>query len=374
MRDVHEQWMQRCLDLAMRGAGAVSPNPLVGCVLVSPENELLAEGWHGYFGGPHAEVEAINKAIQVYSKQVLRFCTLYVNLEPCSHYGKTPPCADLILKHGIPRVVTGMMDSNPKVAGKGISRLRINGVEVVENVLTDACKRLNEAFTHHLATSYPHIHLKIAQTLDGAVATASGDSQWVTGVEARKKVHEWRARHDAVLVGAQTALYDNPALTVRHVVGRQPLRVVLDREGKLPDTLQLFRDGFVNRTWVVVAEGVMPDYAELIHAGGGKVVENPVHNGHLDLSALFRRMASGELGLVVQSLLVEAGPELATALMREDRVDRLSLFIAPKLVGAGMPSFRTLGITDMKEAKNFVDHTWEMIGNDVLFTGWRRPV
>ncbi|MBL7979513.1 MAG: bifunctional diaminohydroxyphosphoribosylaminopyrimidine deaminase/5-amino-6-(5-phosphoribosylamino)uracil reductase RibD [Bacteroidetes Order II. Incertae sedis bacterium] len=372
--EVHAHWMQRCLALAKKGAGAVSPNPLVGCVLVSPENEVLAEGWHKRFGGPHAEVEAIYSASQIHTNQLLRSCTLYVNMEPCSHYGKTPPCADLILKHGIPRVVTGMKDPNPIVAGTGIQRLRAHGVEVIENVLEHACKRLNEPFTHHLGTSYPHIHLKIAQTLDGSVATASGHSKWVTGSEARKKVHLWRASHDAVLVGYQTARNDNPALTVRHVEGRQPIRVVLDRMGQLPDTLQIFRDGLVSKTWVVVAPGVNPVYAELLHKGGGKLVHNPVHEGHLALSALFRQLGHGGLGQVIQSVLVEAGPGLATALMQEDLVDRLSLFIAPKLVGDGVPSFRGLGISTMSQAIDFNEHKWEQIGHDLLFTGWKRTV
>ncbi|HRR08502.1 MAG TPA: bifunctional diaminohydroxyphosphoribosylaminopyrimidine deaminase/5-amino-6-(5-phosphoribosylamino)uracil reductase RibD [Rhodothermales bacterium] len=372
--EIHTYWMQRCLELAKKGAGAVSPNPLVGCVLVSPDNEVLAEGWHRRFGGPHAEVEAIRTATQVHTNQSLRSCTLYVNLEPCSHYGKTPPCADLILKHGIPRVVTGMKDPNPMVAGKGIERLRIHGVEVLENVLEHGCKRLNEPFTHHLRTSYPHVHLKIAQTLDGSVATASGHSQWVTDSEARKKVHLWRASHDAVLVGYQTARNDNPALTVRHVEGRQPIRIVLDRMGQLPDTLQIFRDGWVSKTWVVVAPNVKPVYEALLHKAGGKLVYNPIHGGHLTLSVLFRQLAEGSLGQVIQSVLVEAGPGLSTALIQQDLVDRLSLFIAPKLVGGGVPSFRGIGISSMDQAIDFVEYIWEQVGSDLLFTGWRRTV
>ena len=251
--------MRRALTLAERGAGAVSPNPLVGAIVVGEDGTVLGEGWHGQYGGPHAEVWAVRDVERRHGATALRSSTLYVTLEPCSHFGKTPPCADLIVEKGIPRVVVGMIDPFPAVAGRGIERLRAHGVEVTVGVLEQACKRLNEAFVHHVMTGRPLVTLKIAQTLDGSVATASGDSRWVTGEAARTLVHRWRAELDGVLVGRGTAAADDPALTVRHVEGRQPVRVVLDRKGTLRPDLKLFTDEHAAQTVAVVGEGVTAD-------------------------------------------------------------------------------------------------------------------
>lgn len=369
----HEYWMRRCLDLAQRGAGHVSPNPLVGSVVVHQDGTLLGEGFHAQFGEAHAEVNAVKNVIQNHNLQVLKESTLYVNLEPCNHFGKTPPCVDLILTHGIPRVVVGMTDPFPKVAGSGIQRLRSHGIEVVENVLEHDCKRLNEAFIHHLSTKNPLITLKIAQTLDGSIATSNGDSRWVTGKASRSLVHEWRATMDAVLIGANTALLDDPSLTVRHFEGRNPLRIVLDRTGSLPDTLKLFNDDQVIHTIVVVGEGYDPVYKALIHKNGGKLVYNPIKNQHLDLETLF--LTLGEWSpQPIQSILVEGGSQLSTALMKQDLVDRLFLFIAPKLIGQGKPSFLDLEVQKMAQALSFAESAWQQVGDDMLFKGYCRAV
>ena len=369
-----ERWMQRALDLAERGAGAVSPNPMVGCVIVGPDGDVIGEGWHGEYGGPHAEVWAVRDAERRHGPEILRDSTLVVTLEPCSHHGKTPPCADLILEKQIPRVVVGMEDPNPVVAGRGIGRLRARGVEVTVGVLEAACRRLNEAFVHHLATGRPLVTLKIAQTLDGRIATRSGDSRWVSGEAARRLVHRWRAALDGVLVGSGTARADDPALTVRHAAGRQPVRVVLDREAALPADLQLFTDEHAAMTVAVIGEGNRPDYADALEAAGGLVLPIPEFGGHLDLGALLETLGTG-VGAhrPMQSLLVEAGPGLATALVRADLVDRLALFIAPKLVGDGRPSFGDLGIDRMADALTFAESRWERVGDDILFLGFRRP-
>ncbi|RMH69876.1 MAG: bifunctional diaminohydroxyphosphoribosylaminopyrimidine deaminase/5-amino-6-(5-phosphoribosylamino)uracil reductase RibD [Bacteroidetes bacterium] len=366
--------MQRCLDLAVRGAGAVSPNPMVGAVVVGSGGEVLGEGWHERYGGPHAERQAVAEVERRYGASVLREATLYVNLEPCNHHGKQPPCTDLILEKAIPRVVVGMVDPFPAVAGGGIARLREHGVAVTVGVLEAACWRLNEAFVHHVTTGRPLVTLKIAQTLDGRIATATGDSRWVSGPEARALVHRWRARLDGVLVGSGTARMDDPALTVRHVGGRQPVRLVLDRTGTLPPGLQVFTDAWVRHTTAVVAPGAAPAYAEALQASGGRLLTVPEVGGHLDLPALLAHLGreGGRDGLPLQSLLVEAGPGLATALMRQDLVDRLYLFIAPKLVGDGRPAFGALGIERMREALGFAESAWEPVGEDLLFRGYRR--
>ncbi len=369
-----ERWMQHALALAVRGAGAVSPNPLVGCVIVGPDGAVLGEGWHGAYGGPHAEVWAVRDAEREHGAESLRDGTLYVNLEPCSHWGKTPPCADLILEKGIPRVVVGMRDPFPAVAGRGIERLREHGVDVTVGVLEHACKRLNEAFVHHVTTGRPLVTLKIAQSLDGSVATRTGDSRWVSGEAARTLVHRWRAALDGVLVGRGTAESDDPALTVRQVEGRQPVRVVLDREGTLPPGLQLFTDDHAAQTVAVVGDGRTPAYAAALGKRGGLVLPIPECDGYLDLAALLDALGRG-VGLhrPMQSLLVEAGPGLATALLRADLADRLALFIAPKLVG-GLVAVGDLGVERMAGALTFVASGWEPVGDDLLFVGYRRAV
>ena len=369
-----EHRMARALALAERGAGAVSPNPLVGCVIVGPDGSVVGEGWHGAYGGPHAEVWAALDAEKKHGTEVLRDSTLYVNLEPCSHWGKTPPCADLILDRGIPRVVVGMQDPNPKVGGQGIARLRAHGVDVTIGVLGAESRRLNEAFVHHLATGRPLVTLKIAQTLDGRVATRSGDSRWVTGEAARTLVHRLRATLDGVLVGSGTAAADDPALTVRHVEGRQPVRIVLDREGALASDLKLFADEHASQTVAVVGEGRTPHYAEAFVAQGGTVLEIPETGAHLNMLALLDALGAG-VGdrRPMQSLLVEAGPGLATALLRADLVDRLALFIAPKLVGDGLSTFGDLGVETIADALTFAESRWERVGGDVLFWGYRHP-
>ena len=371
--------MQRCLTLAWRGAGTVSPNPMVGAVLVGDDGQVLGEGWHRRYGGPHAETNAIHAAEAAHGADALRSATMYVNLEPCSHHGKTPPCTDLILEKGIPRLVVGMIDPFPAVGGRGIERLRAQGVDVTVGVLGSACQRLNEAFIHRVETGRPLVTLKIAQTLDGRIATRTGDSQWISGEASRTRVHQWRSELDGVLVGSGTAQADDPRLTVRHVEGRQPIRIVLDRTGTLPPDRTLFTDEFAGRTIAVVGEGHgMPAYADALKAASGHVLRIPeTEAGHLNLKALLTRLGKdgGRSAEPLQSLLVEAGPGLATALFHQDLVDRFFCFVAPKLVGGdGLPSLRNLSIKQMADALTFAESTWEPIGDDLLFRGYRRAV
>lgn len=374
----HERWMRRCLERAEAGAGRVSPNPMVGALLVGPDGTVLGEGAHRIYGGPHAEARAVQVAEERHGLQTLRDATLYVNLEPCSHHGKTPPCTDLIVEKSIPRVVVGTTDPFPSAQGRGIRRLREQGVEVEVGVSEHACRRLNEAFFHHVETGRPLVTLKVAQTLDGCVATRAGDSQWITGEAARTLVHRWRAELDGVLVGRGTAESDDPRLTVRHVDGPQPLRLVLDREGTLPSDRTLFRDDHVDQTVAVVGEDrPPPEYAERLTNAGGTLLRIPeTDDEYLDLSALLQRLGTdaGRETEPLQSLLIEAGPGLATALFRQDLVDRFFCFVAPKVIGAGIPSLQDLGITEMDDALTFVEQEWETIGNDVLLRGYRRAV
>jgi diaminohydroxyphosphoribosylaminopyrimidine deaminase/5-amino-6-(5-phosphoribosylamino)uracil reductase len=374
----HAPWMDRCLDLAEAGAGSVSPNPMVGAIVVASDGTVLGEGAHETYGGPHAEVQALRAAEQQHGAEALRDATLYVNLEPCSHHGKTPPCTDLIVEKRVPRVVVGTVDPFPQAQGSGIRQLREQDIEVEIGVRAQACRRFNEAFFHHVDTGRPLVTLKVAQTLDGRIATRTGDSQWITGTAARTLVHEWRAALDGVLVGSGTARSDDPRLTVRHVKGRQPVRLALDREGTLSPDRTLFTDDHADHTIAVVGkERERPAYADHLAETGGHILRVPETNDdHLDLSALLRRLGTdgGRDAAPLQSLLVEAGPGLATALFRQDLVDRFFCFVAPKVVGYGIPVLGDLGITEMDDAVTFAGQEWEPVGDDMLLKGYCRSV
>lgn len=374
--DTDVRWMRRCLELAVRGVGRVSPNPLVGAVLIGPDGEVRGEGYHASYGGPHAEVHALRRAEEDDPETDFSRSTLYVNLEPCNHEGKTPPCTRLILEKGVGRLVVGITDPSPdaRAGGRSLEWLRERGVEVRSGVLETACRRLNEPYLHHLETGRPLVTLKTAATLDGSIATTSGDARWISGRPARTLVHRWRAASDGVLVGSGTAASDDPHLTVRHVDGPQPVRIVLDRAGELAGSLHLFSDAHAGSTVAVVGPEADPAYGSALEARGGRVVRSALEEGHLDLRVLLDRLGRSGHGRrpYLQSVLVEAGTGLTTALFERDLVDRFALFLAPKVLGGGRPVLRSLGIDAMDEAIAFADHHWETLGEDALFVGYRR--
>ena len=366
-----EYWMARCLTLAAHSQSRASPNPRVGAVLVDAKGQLLGEGWHRSFGDVHAEVAAVEDALSRHPAEKLKQATLYVNLEPCHHFGKTPPCTGMIMRYGISRVVVGMSDPNPRASG-GTQHLQAQGVEVISGVLGHQCWRFNEAFAHHITTGRPLITLKIAQTLDGCVATRTGDSQWITGEKARRRVHQWRAESDAVLIGSGTASVDNPSLTVRHIEGPQPERIVIDSRGRLPANLKLFTDQWTNRTTAVVSKACDPAYANSLTANGGRIVRLAANDeGYLDLEAIVRTLGTQTNRPPVQSLFVEAGPGLATALLEADLVDRLFVFFAPRIIGQGIGSIGDLGVVNLADAYDFAEHAWEILEPDILFRGYK---
>nr|WP_067053747.1 bifunctional diaminohydroxyphosphoribosylaminopyrimidine deaminase/5-amino-6-(5-phosphoribosylamino)uracil reductase RibD [Mucilaginibacter sp. L294] len=238
---IHEIYMQRCLEMAALGAGNVSPNPMVGAVIVH-DGQIIGEGYHQKYGEAHAEVNAVNMVIASYSNHadLLKQSTIYVSLEPCAHYGKTPPCADLIIKHQIGKVIVGCRDPFAQVDGKGIEKLQAAGIEVIIGVLEKECQWLNRRFFTRVQKQRPYIILKWAQTADGFFAPADGSQHWITGPESRKLVHQWRAEEDAILVGKNTVLADNPQLNVRYAEGQSPKRVVIDRRLELNEQLNVF--------------------------------------------------------------------------------------------------------------------------------------
>lgn len=346
---------------------------MVGCVIIE-SGEIIGEGWHEVYGGPHAERNAIRNAVERGQEARLREATLYVNLEPCNHFGQTPPCTNAILEYRIPRVVVGSLDPNPLVAGSGVGRLRDAGIDVSTGDHAKECFRLNEAFFHHVRTCRPLVTLKIAQTLDAQVATRTGDSRWVSSEHSRRIVHQWRSELDAVMIGAGTALADDPALTVRLSNGRQPWRVVLDRQGRLSESLTVFTDEHADRTIVYSEESARKTFGSARHP---VVRTATLRDDRLDLTAVLEDLGRGDIeaGMPkMQSVLVEAGPGLATALIERDLVDRYFVFIAPKIVGAGTPSIASLGIDLMASAVRFADVRWQQVGPDMLFQGFKRPV
>ncbi len=312
----HSKYMQRAMDLAGLGLGRVSPNPMVGCVIVH-HHKIVGEGWHQKYGGPHAEVNAIDS---VSDSDLLRECTLIVNLEPCAHYGQTPPCTDLIIASGIKKVVIANIDPNPLVAGKGIEQLRKSGIEVIEGVQEEQGAFLNRRFFIYHRRHRPYIILKWAQTADGFIARADFDSKWISNECSRQLVHQYRAQEDAVLVGRNTAQYDDPQLTVRQWEGKNPVRVVLDPNLALSNGLKLFDGSVLTLCYNHVRN---KDEANL------KFIKAP-RQGFLDfiLDDLFKRG--------IQSVMVEGGGKLLDSLIVENYWDEARVFTATKEFGEGI--------------------------------------
>lgn len=313
--------MSLALRLAARGKGRTSPNPPVGAVVVK-DGRVVGRGWHRQAGLPHAEVEALEAA-----GEAARGATLYVTLEPCNHQGRTPPCTEAILAAGVARVVFGQRDPNPRVEGGGAARLRSAGLEVAQ-ALEDECARFNEAWTKWVRTGLPFGVLKGAVSLDGRLAATSGDSKWISSEVSRRTAHRLRAAHDAILVGIGTALADDPQLTCRLPGGRHPLRVVADSRLRLPATARML--SCPGETLIASLKGAPRDARTALEGAGAEVVELPADaSGRVSLAALF-----GELGRRgVVSVLIEGGSELNAAALEAGLVDKLMIFLAPRLLG-----------------------------------------
>jgi diaminohydroxyphosphoribosylaminopyrimidine deaminase / 5-amino-6-(5-phosphoribosylamino)uracil reductase len=350
--------LARCL--AERGRYTVAPNPLVGAV-IAEDGKVVGEGWHSRAGEPHAEVVALNGA-----GEAAREGTMFVTLEPCNHFGRTPPCVESILRAGISRVVVGHLDPDPRMRGRSVGLLREAGVEV--EVLDDyAFDHQNEQFFHHMRTGRPFVHLKLATTLDGRIAAAGGDSKWVTGEQARLRAHELRAEAGAVLVGANTARTDDPMLTARDLSATPPLitRVVLDPhlttspESRLAST--------IDEAPVVVfaAESALDGREKKLEERGVEVVAAPGSDEDLDLRFVLEELG----GRGIKGLLVEGGGETATRFVREGLADKMTLFYAPRLLGAeGVPMIGALRATKVAESLRFSVSDVEKIGEDVAVT------
>jgi diaminohydroxyphosphoribosylaminopyrimidine deaminase / 5-amino-6-(5-phosphoribosylamino)uracil reductase len=317
-----EHFMRRALTLARRGLGKTSPNPCVGAVLVR-NGRIIGEGWHKRAGGPHAEVFALRG-------MNARGATLYVTLEPCSTWGRTPPCTDAIVPAGIKRVVVAALDPNPKHNGRGLRVLKRAGIGVEAGLLADEANELNAAFNKWITTGLPLVTAKAAISLDGKMASRTGDSKWITDETARRKAHQMRARADAVMVGVNTVIRDNPRLTLRHGVrGRQPRRVVVDSRGRSPRRSHLFRDAYRHRTIVFTTHASSPAWRRSLALLGITVVVVPAKGRHVNLRTMLCELGRME----VTSVMVEGGAELHRALFAERLVDRVAYFVAPIVIG-----------------------------------------
>lgn len=334
-------YMKRAIALAKRGAGWVSPNPMVGAVIVK-NGMIIGEGYHRRYGENHAEINAIENA-----SRPIDGATFYVTLEPCTHYGKTPPCVDRIVASRPARVVVGSVDPNPVVSGRGIEILKENGIETTTGVLQDACIRLNERYFKYTATGQPFVTVKYAQTFDGRIATATGHSQWISSDASRTFAHRLRSCHDAVMVGIGTVLSDDPDLTVRLVRGKNPLRAVIDPHLKIPLDARILHNQEKSRTLVICGTQYDRDTLSLLSDRGIETAVIPEgDDGRLDIRACLTRL--GERG--ISSLLVEGGSRVITSFMKAGLVDRLIAITAPKILGRGVEAVGNLDILKVDNA------------------------
>ncbi|MEE4733493.1 bifunctional diaminohydroxyphosphoribosylaminopyrimidine deaminase/5-amino-6-(5-phosphoribosylamino)uracil reductase RibD [Pseudomonas alliivorans] len=357
--DVH--YMARALELARKGLYSTHPNPRVGCVIVR-EGQIVGEGWHALAGEPHAEVHALRQA-----GEQARGATAYVTLEPCSHHGRTPPCADALVNAGITRVVASMQDPNPEVAGRGLLRLMTAGIAVQCGVLEAEARALNKGFIKRMETGQPYVRVKLAMSLDGRTAMASGESQWITGPEARSAVQRLRAQSSVVLTGADTVLADKARLTVRPnelglnaelsalAAARLPLRVLIDGRLRVPLDAPFFQAGSA-----LVATCAAASARGRYHDEGHEIVAMADSAGHVDLRKLLTEL--GARG--VNEVLVEAGPRLAGAFTRLGLVDEFQIFIAGKFLGSSARPLLDLPLAQMSEALELNIVEMRAVGND----------
>lgn len=352
-----QMMMQRCIELARRALGRTSPNPLVGAIVVR-DGEIIGEGFHPGAGQPHAEIFALRQAGEKSQGAII-----YVNLEPCNHYGRTPPCTEALIAAGVSKVVVGMVDPNPLVAGSGIKRLREAGIDVVVGLETEACHELNEAFTHRILYKRPWGIFKYAMTLDGKIATASGHSAWVTGPEARRYVHQLRTACDAVIVGGNTVRLDNPYLTSHDTHARNPLRVVMSRHLDLPQDAHLWKTTDA-ATLVLTESGANPDLQGYLVNKGVEVIEMMPLTPAKVMAYLYDRQLS--------TVLWECGGTLAAKAIADGTVQKVLAFIAPKIVGGKTaPSpVGDLGLATMTDALVLEGVTWRQLGADYVMEGY----
>ena len=355
-----EKYIRKAIALAKRAKGKTSPNPLVGAVIVK-NGKVISTGYHKKAGQPHAEVNAINSA-----KKSLKGATLYINLEPCCHHGKTPPCTDAVVNAGIKEVYIGMLDPNPLVSGKGVANLRRHGIKVVAGILEDECKKLNEIFIKCITKKIPYVILKCAATLDGKTASESGDSKWITNEKSRAFVHKLRHEVDAILIGSGTLTKDNPRLTTR-IEGkrtRNPVRVILDRTLKISKDANVLKKTNIGDTIIFCGKDASKKKSELLLKKRAVIVRIAEKDGHLDLRTVLKRLYK----LGITSVLVEGGKDVHSSFVKKKLADKMYLFFAPKIMlgNKALPIFGGESKSLIKSAINVNLDNVKRFGDDLM--------
>lgn len=348
----YEKYMKKCIKLALRAEGKTSPNPLVGCVVLDKNGKEISTGYHKKYGAAHAEAEALHKL----TNNEAEGGTLIVNLEPCSHFGKTPPCADLIIEKGIKKIVVAMNDPNPLVAGEGIRKCKNAGIEVIENVLMDEAIKLNKVFVKNMTKKTCFVAIKTATTLDGKIATKTGSSKWITSEKARNEVQKIRNRYDAILTTSSTVINDNPSMTCNIKNAKNPVKIILDRELKTDFNSKVYNSSG-EKIYIIVDETISKAKIATIPTHV-VVIKCPINNYRLDLSFLFKKLFK----LGIRSILVEAGGKLNGELISLGLVDKIYQFVAPKVLGDknGINAFEG---RDIKEISNTINVKFESIAD-----------
>lgn len=349
--------MKRAVELALKGEGYVNPNPMVGAVIVK-NNRIIGEGFHQNFGGPHAEINALLSCTESPADS-----DLYVTLEPCCHYGKTPPCTDSIIKSGIKRVFIGSTDPNPKVFGKGIKKLRASGIYVEENFLSAECYALNEIFFYYITKELPYLSIKYAMTADGKTACYTGESQWITSLSAREHVHFLRHKYSCIMTGIGTVLQDNPFLNCRIPNGKNPIRVICDSHLKIPLDCNICKTAKDIPTIIATLADTSPKI-KLLESLGITILTIPEHNSEINFSMLIKQL--GDTG--IDSILLEGGGTLNYSAISSGLVNKIYAYIAPKIFGgqnAATP-FGGIGIPSPKDCYRLSKPSLKYFGDDIL--------
>jgi diaminohydroxyphosphoribosylaminopyrimidine deaminase/5-amino-6-(5-phosphoribosylamino)uracil reductase len=359
-----EKYMQKALNLAAQAKGRTSPNPMVGAVVVK-DHQVMGEGYHMKAGTPHAEIHALQAA-----GDAARNATLYVNLEPCSHYGRTPPCADAIVRAGVKRVVVAGLDPNPQVSGRGLKILHDAGIETCTGVLEQEAWKLNRAFFKYIQTRTPLVSLKVAMTLDGKIATSSGESRWISGETSRKYVHQLRNVYDGIMVGIGTVLKDDPMLNTRleDEDSRDPVRVIIDSKLDIPRSSNIVKTASQQKTIVFCGQQADDTNKEYLQEAGLTVVQLDVDEDKLPLEEVLRVLGEME----IMTLLVEGGGEINGYLIEKGLIDKVYWFIAPKVVG-GREAPTPVGGRGIPQLKNALLLKWmeiQRFDEDILITGY----
>jgi diaminohydroxyphosphoribosylaminopyrimidine deaminase/5-amino-6-(5-phosphoribosylamino)uracil reductase len=352
-----EHWMRKVLRLAEKGRGRTSPNPMVGAVLVKNGN-VVGKGYHAKAGEDHAEIVALQQA-----REEAKGAVLYLNLEPCTHYGKTPPCTPQVIQSKVKRIVIGMEDPNPLVKGRGVEALKKAGIEVELGILEKECRRLNEAFCKYILKKEPFVILKVAATLDGKIATRNGDSKWISGEASRYLVHQLRDQVDGVIVGIGTVLKDDPELTARIRKGRDPYRIILDSQCKTPEEAKVI--GTSPSKTIIASTPIAPkDRIEKLKKKGAQVLLLDSKAGKINLKSCLSKL--GEIGMM--SLMVEGGSQVNGSFLDEGLIDKFLLFLSPKMMGdpQALGIFGGRGVSSLQEVIALKEMKTRRVGKDIL--------